>query len=169
MIPIFRNILATIGGVFVVLIIVLIAWWKFSFSASSASDSNSIFTPEITVNPTRTHVAHHELTDKDEILYQREEYVALLGDGGGYVATKLNEPLEYSTEAWFPLSQMPKEYLSFISPNNEGSEDLNRAINAPKAIWCVLNLTRSGEHISNIVLAVYDPDSRILFEYISRT
>lgn len=160
---ILRNLLAVVGLVSILLAIVVVCWWNGVFTSSSPADLG----PKPVKNPPRTHIAHHALGEADEIVFQDENYDGFFGDGGGTFIVKLDQPLDYSADAWHPISQYPDEFESFAPMGD--SVHVRNVFKSPGSLWCVIQLKRSGEHLSNLVVAFYDPQTRIVIERIFNT
>ena len=138
---------------------IALTWLKFPSSAPSIG-----FEP--IKNPERTHIAHHKITGIDELIFQHELYDGFFGDGSGTVVVKLAKPLQYSIDSWLPISQCPKELIDLASTENEHFQE---TIKSPNSVWCIIHLKRNAEHISNLVLACYNPENQILIERIIHT
>ena len=158
-----RNLLAVVGFISILLAVFVVCWWNGLFSSSSPGDLG----PQPVENPTRTHIAHHTLTEGDEIVFQNENYDGFFGDGGGTIVVKLAQPLDYLNEAWHPISEYPEEFEDF-APIGDGDHARN-IFESPDALRCVIQLKRSGQHLSNLVVAFYDPKIRIVIERIFHT
>lgn len=158
-----RNLLAIIGFISLLFFALGVCWWNGILNPFKSADLG----PQPVENPERTHVAHHNLIDGDEIIFQGETYDGFFGDGGGTVIAKLAQPLQYSSSAWRPMSEYPSEFREFFPASDD--EFIQSMFESPKAIWCVMHLQRSGERISNLVVAYYNPDTQILIEHIIHT
>ncbi|MEM9283814.1 MAG: hypothetical protein AAGA96_18485 [Verrucomicrobiota bacterium] len=158
-----RNFLAVVGFLSIVLTVLAVCWWNGFFASSSQNSQETQFVE----NPSRSKVAHHTLTEADEIIFQGETYDDFFGDGGGTVIVRLAAPLDYSSDAWHPIADYPQEFLTF-APMGDG-EHSRSIFESPDALWSVIHLKRSGERISNLVVAFYDPQSRIIIERIFHT
>lgn len=105
----------------------------------------------------------------DEIVFQDEHYDGFFGDGGGVVVARLAHPLEYETDSWTSINNLPDEFKSVLKYRVMGDEYLQSVLQDDEAIWCLSKLQRNGEHISNIVLFFYRPSNRTVIEWILHT
>ncbi|MDF1814109.1 MAG: hypothetical protein P1V20_18030 [Verrucomicrobiales bacterium] len=160
-----RKILATVGVISLLILGIGICWWNGILNPLASADIG----PKPIENPERTHIAHHQLTTGDEIIFQGETFDGFLGDGGGTVVVKLAQPLEYSIDAWHPIAEYPAEFGNFLPALQDSDNLVSGTIGSNHTVWCVTQLQRSGEHISNLVVAFYNPETLIVIERILHT
>lgn len=158
-----KNILAGIGALYLVATVLAICWWNGFVATPWELDFEPV------ENPERTRVAHLELSPDDKIIFQDETYDGFFGDGGGVVVAKLGNPLTYDPESWASIEKLPAEIRAFLGSTTKGAEYLDPVLHDPEAIWCLSNLQRNGEHISNIVLFIYRPGEQTLLEWALHT
>lgn len=159
-----KNLFAIFGALSMLAIVLAFCWWKGFLGSSADLDF------KLEENPKRTHIAHVALTAEDVIVFQDETYDGFFGDGGGVVVARLAKPMEFDRASWSPINQFPDEYRSLLSSiSTRGDEYLQPTLQDSETVWCLSQLQRNGENISNIVLFFYKPGDKIVIEWILHT